>query len=536
MRLGDLLMECTWEEVVGLRGLGDNELRPVQEGYFSGTDISGIEYDSRRVREDVLFVAIRGENFDGHNFVGDAIRRGAACIVHEKRITDERMPDGWTSGFRAQAPGLFFIRVKETRDALACISNNYYQSPSCDIPVIGITGTNGKTTTTYILKSILEAGNSHVGLIGTIGNIIKEREYPALHTTPEAPDLQRLLRDMVSSGCGYAVAEVSSHALSLKRVDYTEFRAAVFTNLTMDHLDFHKTMESYYEAKKRLFSELLAENGTAVINLDDEWGRRLFEEISDDKRHSIITYGINRDADVIALDIESSLSGISFNLRHGPESYNISSSLVGMPNVYNIIASATAAIALNIPGEQIIRGIKNALPVKGRMEGVNIGQDFLCLVDYAHTPDALERLISSVRDVTERQSILTEGLQHRIITVFGCGGNRDRGKRPVMGEIATRLSDYVIITSDNPRREKAMNIIREIESGIEKDNYVVMPDRRDAINAAVRTAGRGDVIIIAGKGHEDYQEIGDVRHRFSDIEVSREAIAGKLKGARPDES
>jgi UDP-N-acetylmuramoyl-L-alanyl-D-glutamate--2,6-diaminopimelate ligase len=553
MKLADILYGCQYEIA------GTNESRLTGEGAIPSqgagrlarvldTDISTVVYDSRKVSEDGLFVAIKGGNSDGRNFIEDAIIKGAAAVICERpaagigprergrgHVGDLSIPT------REGSP--VFIEVLDSRKALACVSNNFYNRPSEDLSVIGVTGTNGKTTTTYLIKAILEAWGKSVGLIGTIKYVIGGRRYPALYTTPESPEFQGLLAEMVSAGCTHVVTEVSSHSLAQKRVDYTRFIVVVFTNLTRDHLDFHGTMESYYASKRRLFTELLSERGVALINVDDEWGRRLKSDIQRRRMEArltgesplLITYGITEDADIYASDIRDSISGIAFTLNYGGLSYRIDSPLVGMPNVYNLLAAASVGIALRIPADLIREGLGRADHIKGRLETVDAGQEFLCIIDYAHTPDALERLILTARRLSgKRDKTKDEGLSpgNRVIIVFGCGGDRDRGKRPIMGEIATRLSDRVIITSDNPRSEDPEQIIREITSGISKDNYLAVSDRRDAITMAVEAAGAGDVIVIAGKGHEDYQEIRGIRHKFSDREVAVEAIRKRLETLR----
>ena len=477
-------------------------------------EITGISYDSRKVSRGNVFVAIRGEHYDGHDFIPDAMKRGASVIIHEKEET------GSGNGIKKQEIPTF-IRVKERRDALACIAGNFYQRPSQEVLVIGVTGTNGKTTTTYLIKSILRSWGKELGLIGTVRYLIRDREYPAYYTTPEAPEFQGLLREMVSSGCTHIIAEVSSHALSQKRADYTSFFAAAFTNLTRDHLDFHGTMENYFAAKKRLFTELLSQGGIGAINVDDEWGRRLFYELKG-TRH-LVTYGLSSEADINAVDIVNSFSGVSFLLKmRGKGVEEIHSPLVGIANVYNIMAAVAVSLSIGTPVEVIAEGVRSVMPVPGRLEKVEAGQNFLCLVDYAHTPDALERLIEMVRGISRDW-----GHNGQIITVFGCGGNRDRGKRPLMGEIATRKSDYVILTSDNPRMEDPFEILKEIFLGAVSDNYITVPDRSEAIQKAVKMANQGDIVIIAGKGHEDYQEVKGVRYPFSDREVAREAIRNR---------
>jgi UDP-N-acetylmuramoyl-L-alanyl-D-glutamate--2,6-diaminopimelate ligase len=533
MKLGDVLSGCRYDAMECEVPFG----REGEERVFD-TEIAGVAYDSRKVVKDGIFVAVKGENLDGHDYIGNAVAKGAAVIVHEGAAGSEgsgvtREEQDNDSSLVARHPSHVFIRVDDSRKALACIANNFFGRPSEDILVTGVTGTNGKTTTSYLVKSILEAWKKRVGLIGTIAHCIGDSRYPALHTTPEAVEFQGLLREMVSAGCSHVVSEVSSHSLSQKRVDYTRFVVVVFTNLTRDHLDFHGTMEDYFTAKERLFTELLSAAGTAVINVDDEWGKKLLErmkEIQRDERHenmrpSIITYGTLREADVSVSGREDKPSGLSFDVICREAEYHMDSSLMGTPNVYNILAAVATGIALNVPMSAIQEGIRNAGFVKGRLEKVDAGQDFLCIIDYAHTPDALERLI-----LTARTLLKNKDRPGRVITLFGCGGDRDRGKRPLMGEIATRLSDYVIITSDNPRSENPGDIIREIVSGAALSNYVTVSDRKEAINAAVRKAGKGDVLLIAGKGHEDYQEIRGVRCVFSDRKAAEEAIRKRLRG------
>lgn len=485
------------------------------------TDIQGMAYDSRNVKQGYLFVAMKGEKFDGHDFVGDAIRRGAAVIVTEKEIH----------------AGGTCILVKDSRKAIACMANNFYERPSESLTLTGITGTNGKTTTTYILKSVLESWGKAVGLIGTIRHMIRDTVCPALHTTPESLEFQGLLREMLRAGCSHVISEVSSHALAQHRTDYVNFDAAVFTNLTRDHLDYHHTMDEYFRAKERLFLELLDEEGTSVVNFDDQYGKRLVSRLRATARsRHILTYGVNEEADITVRNIRNSFSGLAFTLSFRGHAYDIASSLVGMPNVYNILSAAGAAVSLGIPPEAIIDGVAKAGTVNGRFERIDYGQAFYCFVDYAHTEDALQRLISSAREMIAHHGALTgrEGYQGgaglpRIITVFGCGGDRDRGKRPAMGELAARLSDFVIVTSDNPRTEDPLDIIRDIEGGIAGKNYLREPDRKKAIQQAVEMAGEGDIVLVAGKGHEDYQEIKGIRFPFSDREVLKEGIMNKLK-------
>lgn len=494
MRLRDLLNNCLYEEISPTESILDSE-------------ISSITYDSRRASKDSLFVAIKGENHDGRDFIFDAIKKGSKGIVLE----DNTEP---MEGFITD--GLFVIKVRDARKALACLSNNFFGRPSERLNIIGVTGTNGKTTTTFLIKTIIETWGRPTGLIGTISYSIRDRHHPAIHTTPEAIEFQSLLKEMLLSGCNYVVAEVSSHALKQKRVDYTRFSTAVFTNLTRDHLDFHRTMEDYYLSKRRLFTELLIKNGTAVINRDDDWGKRLLSELSDlrpDLR--IITYGLEGGATIFPSVIERSSKGTSLVVKVSEREICLDSPLIGLPNIYNILSAFSVALNLGIPDEIIRDGLNKNTVVRGRFEKVEVGQDFLCIIDYAHTPDALKRLISTTREIVPKG---------RIVTVFGCGGNRDKGKRPIMGQIATELSDFVIVTSDNPRNEDPEVIISDIISGVTKDNYEIVPDRAEAIKRAISIARRGDAIVIAGKGHEDYQEIRGKRERFSDRDVFINAL------------
>jgi UDP-N-acetylmuramoyl-L-alanyl-D-glutamate--2,6-diaminopimelate ligase len=503
---------------------------------FQDMDIAGIAYDSREVKEGYLFTAIKGEKFNGNDFIHDVLERGAVAIIYERAGTVTYRPD------RDPHAGVCFIPVENSRRALACVANNFYRRPSEKIALTGITGTNGKTTTSYILKSILERGGRHVGLIGTIHYILKDSIHPAVHTTPESPQFQSLLHEMVLSGCDIVVSEVSSHALAQYRVDNAVFRTAVFTNLTRDHLDYHKTMEQYFRAKERLFTDLLHKDGSAVINIDDPHGKRLASLLRG-RSNRTITYSLDAYAgsDMTASRITSTFKGVRFSLSFEGRNYSISSPLLGTPNVYNILSAVGAAVSLNVPFEAILDGINNTNYIPGRFERISAGQKFLCIVDYAHTEDALARLIKTAREIISSRAAgkeRGEGLaltveKHppaRVITVFGCGGDRDRGKRPGMGAVATRLSDFVIITSDNPRSEEPLDIIRDIESGVAGRNYLVEPDRREAIGKAVDMAGAGDIVLVAGKGHESCQEIKGIRHKFSDRDVLEELIRRRLTG------
>lgn len=484
-------------------------------------EITGISYDSRLLRPGDLFVAIEGENSDGHNFIEDAIRKGASAIVFEK--------DKYNDTIIKRYPDVAWIGANNSRDILAKLSSISYKNPSSDITLIGITGTNGKTTTSYIIKKILERCGNQVGLIGTIGYLIKDGFFEAHHTTPEAPEFQYFLRRMADDGCNYVISEVSSHALIQKRVDYSKFKIAVFTNLTHDHLDFHKTMEDYYKAKKRLFSELLIDGGIAVINIDNPYGVRLLNEIKRERGELIqyLTLGIeNNDADLNAFDIKATFKGLSFKLGYtqNAQEETFLASLIGLPNVYNLISGIAVAFSLGLPMDLVKKAILEVKPVDGRFQKVDVGQNFLALIDYAHTDDAMSGLLNTAKRLIKEESS-TE--KRRIITVFGCGGNRDRTKRPKMAEVATRLSDFVIMTTDNPRYEDPMNILRDMEKGAVNGNYMIIPDRRLAIQIAVENASKGDILIVAGKGHENYQEIKGVRINFSDKIELEMAILNK---------
>ncbi|MCX8027965.1 MAG: UDP-N-acetylmuramoyl-L-alanyl-D-glutamate--2,6-diaminopimelate ligase [Thermodesulfovibrionales bacterium] len=495
--------------------------------------VCGISIDSRDIRDGDMFVALKGINTDGHLYIDDAIQRGAKTIVYDIR---NEMIDKID-----QHPDITWLGHEDTSDALAYISNEFYESPSEDVKVIGITGTNGKTTTSFLIKSILDACGYKTGLIGTIQYVIGDKMYESTHTTPYPHVYQRMLRQMSDEGCEYVVSEISSHALLQKRADYTKVGVAVFTNLTRDHLDYHGDMENYFHAKSRLFTDLLIDGGVAVINIDDSYGCRLVE-ILKARNIKTITFGLNNTmSDITADGIEMTFKGIKYRFKyHGEIKDTIVSPLCGITGVYNTLASIGVSIAIGIPIKKVKEGINMTNLVKGRFEKVDLGQDFLAVVDYAHTEDALERLLLTARHLLhayrlakrtelmmkdkDRQFTNEEPKTGKVITVFGCGGNRDKGKRSKMGEIASRLSDFVIVTSDNPRYEDPKEIIREIEKGIKGDNYIVIPDRKVAIKMAVELASCGDIVLVAGKGHEEYQEIEGKKKAFSDKKALEEAI------------
>jgi UDP-N-acetylmuramoyl-L-alanyl-D-glutamate--2,6-diaminopimelate ligase len=465
--------------------------------------IKGISYDSRMAKKGHLFVAIRGEKTDGDLFIRDALRLGASAVASEKEIELQGQ--------------LATLRVADARRFLAQISLLYFGDPASHLKLAAITGTNGKTTSSYLMESVYREAGLRSCLIGTIGIKIDGKPFPTIHTTPESPDLMFFLNQAVAGGCTHGVLEVSSHALALKRVFGTKFTVGVFTNLTPDHLDFHKDMESYYQAKRLLF---LSENENriefAVTNIDDPYGRRLASEI----HCPMLTFGFDPSANVRTLESRYRSDGTDLIILTPAGKMELTSPLVGQTNVYNIMAVVGASLALRIDVSAIHRGIEVLRGVPGRMESINAGQPFTVIVDYAHTPDALKKLLETIAD-------LPHG---KIITVFGCGGDRDRTKRPIMGEIAAQISDSVIATSDNPRTEDPLQILAEIKAGLTKGpaEFTVIPDRREAIRQAFSLAGTGDVVVIAGKGHETYQTIGTQSFPFDDRLVAKELIIEQL--------
>jgi len=474
-----------------------------------GTPCGGVTHDSRRVEAGSVFVALRGLKADGAGFVSQAIAGGAAAIVADRPApTSTAVP---------------WIEVKDARLALAWLAAEFYRHPSREMQVVGITGTNGKTTTGYLVSSIFEAAGTRCGLMGTVTYRIGTQEFAATRTTPEAPELQGMMRQMVTAGCGACVREVSSHALALRRADSIRFSAGVFTNLTRDHLDFHVSMEDYFAAKRRLF-DMLPDHAPAVINADDPRGAAIAET-----SHRPVTYSINHAADVTPGPLSFSFDGLEFDVRTPRGPVHVRSRLMGRPNVYNILAAIGVTAALDVPLDAIARGLTSLQGVPGRFERVSSsGDDITVLVDYAHTDDALKNLLEMARPLASR----------RLITVFGAGGDRDRTKRPLMGMVAARLSDVVVITSDNPRSEDPARIIDEVNLGAQPETrqrgaeVVTIIDRRDAIVHAVTHAQAGDVVLVAGKGHEKYQEVGGMTLPFDDVAVAREALDARRLRSR----
>ena len=459
-------------------------------------DIEGIAYDSRQVKKNYLFVALRGQHDDGTRFVDDALRRGAVAIVSEQ--------DQWPRRDIAH------IYVEDARLALAELACAFYDRPSDRLQLIGITGTNGKTTTSFMCREILRAAGRNPGLIGTVRYELGERIIPAHRTTPEAPDIQYMLDNMLRSGCQSAVMEVSSHALDQKRVYGTDFDVGVFTNLTRDHLDYHGTMPQYFAAKTQLFRSLgqLNKRATAVINIDDAWGQQLAG--TNGLRAGLLTYGLHPSAAFQADEVELSGEHTRFLLRAPWGVEEIELPLLGRYNVSNALAAIAACHALGVDRRFIAPALAALSPVPGRLERVPNPHGVFAFVDYAHTDDALTNVLTTLREVRHR----------RLIVVFGCGGDRDRTKRPLMGAVAANLADHVIVTSDNPRSEDPAAIIAEIMGGVGTASHVeAVADRGEAIARAAALAQPGDLLLVAGKGHEAYQEIGKTIAPFDDREV-----------------
>jgi len=468
---------------------------------YGDLEVLEIAYDSRSVKRGALFVAIRGEKNDGNRFVSDAVGRGAVAVLSED-TRPGTIPDEFP-----------WIQVADARKALAISAANYYARPAEVLKLIGVTGTNGKTTTSYLVDSILRAAGCEVGLLGTIGYRLVREARPAPNTTPESLDLQKHLAKIVRAGGTHAVLEASSHALALDRLWGCHFAAAVFTNLTRDHIDFHKTFDNYFDAKRRLFEGTGAgAPDVAVINSDDEWGKKL----KGLAKHTM-TYGLQGEPDLSAKKFQLSFEGLNFSAQTPSGKVQVQTRLVGRINVYNILAAIGAAQGLGISNSVIETGVRNLEAVAGRFQRVDQGQPFLVVVDYAHTDDALENLIKTARELN------TKG---RIITMFGCGGSRDRTKRPIMGETSGRLSDLSILTSDNPRQEDPLKIISDIVVGMQKSGgkYLIEADREKAIRLAIEEARAGDIVLLAGKGHEDYQVFADRTIHFDDREEARKAL------------
>ena len=462
-----------------------------------GVDVLGLAYDSREVFPGCVFFAIRGTRTDGNRFISSAIAQGAVAVV--------------SASAPVPAREVTWIQIDDERAALAIMAGNFYSHPTEKLHLVGITGTNGKTTTTYLVESILKAAGRPAAVFGTIEYRGPGFEFPAERTTPEASDLEKLFRQVVDAGWESAVMEVSSHSIAMKRVEALRFEVVVFTNLSRDHLDFHGDMDSYFRTKKRLFEGLGGVTPRVmVLNGDDP----RYDDLRKINPTAVISYGMESVADVRPLSYRFTWDGTESRYNTPLGELKLHTSLMGKPNLFNIGAAIGVGISLGVPADAIVRGIEQLASVPGRFESVQAGQPFRVIVDYAHTDDALQKLIRSARDVTTG----------RVILVFGCGGERDRTKRPVMGEVAARDSDYTIVTSDNPRGEDPMAIIREIEEGMGNAPHRSIVDRREAIRAAFSVAKEGDTVVIAGKGHEPYQTIGTTSYPFDDRLIARELL------------
>lgn len=473
----------------------------------SGKIVSDVTHDSRQAREGTLFAAIRGLTMDGHRFIDDVMRRGAVGVISESAA-----PEGFEGAW---------LKVSNARESLAKAAAVINGNPSHKLDLVGITGTNGKTTTTYLCFALAEAAGEKAAMLTTVEYRIGEKSVPAIRTTPEASDTNRFLNEAVDEDCRVAVMEASSQAIDLKRCDWLRFKVAVFTNLTRDHLDYHLTMENYFDAKRKLFDGRLGETPeVCVVNIDDAYGAKMAGDLKE-KGQRVTTYALNNAADLTAENIEISLvKGTSFLLKTPQGERRVTSPLVGKPHVYNMLAATGAALALGFDLDSCVKGLGKCVGAPGRFERVPHEGDFAVVVDYAHTDDALLNTLKTAKE-------LTKG---RIITVFGCGGDRDKTKRVPMGEVAGRNSDLVIATSDNPRTENPLKILEEIEVGLKNTScpYQIISDRREAIHQAIFKAKENDVVIIAGKGHETYQIVGSEKYHFDDREIAREALE-KLK-------
>lgn len=465
--------------------------------------VDGLVCDSRLVKTGDVFVALKGATSDGHRFLADAAAQDASVAVVEE-YCDAALPQ---------------VRVADSLASLPILAANYYRHPAQSLNLIGVTGSNGKTTTTYLLEQIYQSMGEPIAVIGTIEYRFKDFHQDAQTTTPLPHEMQRILREVVDRGCARAAMEVSSHGLALHRVDGLEYQTAVFTNLSQDHLDFHKTMDGYRETKKLLFSQYLASDGAAVFNLDDEVGLRFANELGSIKQ---MNYAIERTADLQAADLEIRLEGTRFTLRFPDASFDVLTPLQGRHNVYNILGACAAAYSQGVEPTQLAQCVESLNAAPGRLEQVENGIGALVVVDYSHTPDALEKCLETLNAVPHQ----------RILTVFGCGGDRDKTKRPKMGAIALRLSDKAFVTSDNPRTEDSQAILDDVVAGMTGEGeYVVIADRDQAIRAAIEELQADDILLIAGKGHETYQILGRDKIHFDDRETARKHLLALGKGA-----
>ncbi|ELC8407325.1 UDP-N-acetylmuramoyl-L-alanyl-D-glutamate--2,6-diaminopimelate ligase [Clostridium perfringens] len=462
--------------------------------------VQNIRYDNRKIEQGDAFVCVKGFKVDGHSFIGDAIKKGAKTLIVQEDVSVQE--------------DITIIKVRDTRKALAIMSSNYFGNPKDKLKIIGITGTNGKTTSAFIIKSILEKAGFMTGLIGTIANYIGNKKVDAVRTTPESYELHELFKNMVDAGVEYCVMEVSSHSLELDRVYGVQFEEGIFTNLTRDHLDFHKTFENYYNAKFKLFER----SNHSIINLDDPYGANIVKDIEERGVNTkVSTFSIEKESDFKAFEIKSHSNGSEFKVNlESIEEFSIN--IPGEYNIYNSLGCIICAYNLNIPMDKIKEGLSDVV-IPGRCELVAKEKNlpYSIIIDYAHTPDGLENILSTVKAFTK----------NRMISVFGCGGDRDKVKRPQMGKIGCELSDIAIITSDNPRSEEPMDIINDIVKPLNYDNFVIEVNRKEAIRKAMNMALEGDVIVIAGKGHETYQILKDETIHFDEREVVYDILEGK---------
>lgn len=487
MKLSEILSELAFYETTN----------PIDD-----VEIGNVEMDSRKVREGDLFICINGFTVDGHDFVDQAVENGANAILAEKDV----------------AVSVPTVKVANTSRAMAMVAEKFYQHPTKKLPLIGVTGTNGKTTVTYLLESIFNQFERKTGLIGTIQMKIGEDIYPVTNTTPDALLLQRTFKQMQDEKVDQAIMEVSSHALDLGRVHGCDFDIAIFTNISQDHLDYHRNMDDYLRAKSLLFSQLgnsYSEGNKkyAVINLDDAHAEVLIRSTA----QQVVTYGCQHEAQVMAENINLEVTRTEFTLKTPVGSVEINSSLIGMFNVYNMLAASAAAISANVPLSDIKDALENVKGVSGRFEPVEGNHDFAVIVDYAHTPDSLENVLKTIKGFAKQ----------KIYVVVGCGGDRDKTKRPLMADIAIDYADHVVFTSDNPRTEDPGLILNDMTEGLEEEHYEIIESRKDAINKVVKLADTDDIILIAGKGHETYQEIGKTRYDFDDRIEAEKAIHAK---------
>ncbi|WP_320949562.1 UDP-N-acetylmuramoyl-L-alanyl-D-glutamate--2,6-diaminopimelate ligase, partial [Fusobacterium sp.] len=451
---------------------------------------NGIEYDSRKIKENYIFVAFEGANVDGHDYIDSAVKNGATCIIVSKEVEMKH--------------NVSYVLIEEIRHKLGYIASNFYEWPQRKLKIIGVTGTNGKTSSTYMIEKLM--GDIPVTRIGTIEYKVGDEVFDAVNTTPESLDLIKIFDKTLKKKIEYVVMEVSSHSLELGRVDVIDFDCALFTNLTQDHLDYHLTMENYFQAKRKLFLKLKDRNDS-VINIDDNYGKRLYDEFIVDNPE-IISYGIDGG------DLEGEyLDDGYIDIKYKEQVEKVKFALLGDFNLYNTLGAIGIALKIGISMEEILKRVSNIKAAPGRFEALNCGQDYKVIVDYAHTPDALVNVIVAARNIKN---------VNRIITIFGCGGDRDRTKRPIMAKVVEDLSDIIILTSDNPRTENPEQIFTDVKKGfIKSDDYIFEPDREKAIKAAVNMAEKNDIILITGKGHETYHIIGTKKWHFDDKEIAR---------------